>query len=360
MTDVYHRLARRLDELPHGYPPTESGVEIRILKKIFSPDEAETALLLRPMPETSAVIAERMGVTVPEAEKKLIEMAEKGQIAVLDWPGQRCYAMAPYVVGIYEFQMYRIDRELAELMEEYVPTFHKTIGGFEPALARVVPVNTSIEAKGEVLVYEDVKKIIAGARSFHVHECICAKEQKLVGSDCSHPMEVCISFSMAEKSENDFSLGGRDIDREEAERILADAEKCGLVHSVFYNTSSGHFGMCNCCPNCCGMLRSIKQFGTPFLLGPSNYHARIDVDSCSGCGICAHERCPVGAIREEGDAFVVDEGRCIGCGVCAGSCPTESITLVPRPESQRTQPPENIISWYIERAKNRGIALKFD
>ena len=35
MTDVYKRLAKKLDELPNGYPETESGVELKILEKIL-------------------------------------------------------------------------------------------------------------------------------------------------------------------------------------------------------------------------------------------------------------------------------------------------------------------------------------
>jgi hypothetical protein len=43
MTDVYEKLAQHLDSLPAGYPRTESGVEMRILKRLFSPEEAEIA-----------------------------------------------------------------------------------------------------------------------------------------------------------------------------------------------------------------------------------------------------------------------------------------------------------------------------
>ena len=40
MTDVYQDLARHLDNLPAGFPRTETGVEIRILKRLFTPREA--------------------------------------------------------------------------------------------------------------------------------------------------------------------------------------------------------------------------------------------------------------------------------------------------------------------------------
>ena len=37
MTDVYKNLAKHLDNLPTGYPSTESGVELRILKRLLPP-----------------------------------------------------------------------------------------------------------------------------------------------------------------------------------------------------------------------------------------------------------------------------------------------------------------------------------
>src|SRR4030042_6456661 len=37
---VYEHLAEALDRLPNGFPRTASNVEIRLLKKIFSPEEA--------------------------------------------------------------------------------------------------------------------------------------------------------------------------------------------------------------------------------------------------------------------------------------------------------------------------------
>jgi len=39
--EVYDKLAKVLDALPNGFPSTESGVEIKILKKIFKPDDVE-------------------------------------------------------------------------------------------------------------------------------------------------------------------------------------------------------------------------------------------------------------------------------------------------------------------------------
>ena len=57
MSDVYSKLARVLDELPNGFPATESGVEIKILKKIFTPEQAELYCDLTLKFETAEQIA---------------------------------------------------------------------------------------------------------------------------------------------------------------------------------------------------------------------------------------------------------------------------------------------------------------
>ena len=44
--DIYERLAQHLDNLPGGFPRTESGVEVRILRRLFTPEDAELALHL--------------------------------------------------------------------------------------------------------------------------------------------------------------------------------------------------------------------------------------------------------------------------------------------------------------------------
>ena len=49
--DIYRRLAKHLDNLPAGYPATESGVEMRILRRLFTPEEATLAIHLTLLPE---------------------------------------------------------------------------------------------------------------------------------------------------------------------------------------------------------------------------------------------------------------------------------------------------------------------
>ena len=47
-------------------------------------------------------------------------------------------------------------------------------------------------------------------------------------------------------------------------------------------------------------------------------------DECISCGACVGE-CPVGAISEGANQYVIDADSCIDCGACADTCPTNSI-----------------------------------
>ncbi|NLT57583.1 MAG: 4Fe-4S binding protein [Clostridiales bacterium] len=48
--------------------------------------------------------------------------------------------------------------------------------------------------------------------------------------------------------------------------------------------------------------------------------AYVIKESCISCGACEPE-CPVNAISNGGDKYVIDAATCIECGVCAGVCP---------------------------------------
>ncbi len=45
---------------------------------------------------------------------------------------------------------------------------------------------------------------------------------------------------------------------------------------------------------------------------------------CIKCGACA-DTCPVSAISEGDDTYVIDADTCISCGSCAEGCPVEAI-----------------------------------
>jgi len=364
MPDVYDLLAKKLDNMPQGFPSTDSGLELQILRRIFSPEDAEMALNLKPMPETAKAIAERIGNPEEETRDILDKMAKKGQILSRTMSGVQVYSFVAFMPGIWEFQVIRADidkgedKELMELCHEYFPFSIKRVGGYEPGLARTVPINVQVEAESQVQPYENVRKIIERAKSVLLLDCQCRKELKILGKGCDHTIENCLWFSMEENAFDYFKIGGRVISIKEAKGILEKTEEEGLVHNLFYNTKEGHVAICNCCSCSCALLRGVKKLGAANAIAKSNFVALIDQDTCSKCGVCADERCPMDAIAEENDGYRGLPDVCIGCGACTVTCPTESITLLQRPESEQDQPPDNIIDWAIKRAASRGIELK--
>lgn len=47
-------------------------------------------------------------------------------------------------------------------------------------------------------------------------------------------------------------------------------------------------------------------------------------DDCTCCGACAAE-CPVEAISEGEDKYVIDPDECTDCGACQEVCPVDAI-----------------------------------
>jgi NAD-dependent dihydropyrimidine dehydrogenase PreA subunit len=361
MPDVYDRLAEKFDHMPQGFPSTDSGIELQILRRIFSPEDAEMALNLGPMPETAKAIAERLGKPEEEMRDILDKMAKKGQIHSVTMSGEQVYCFVAFMPGVWEFQVLRADvdnaedKELLQLCHEYFPSMIKKVGGYEPGLARTVPINVQVEAESQVQPYENVGKIIGQAKSALLLDCQCRKELKMLGKGCDHTIENCLWFSMDENAFDYFRIGGRVISIEEAKAVLEKTEEEGLVHNTFYNVKEGHIAICNCCSCSCALLRGVKKLGAANAFAKSNFVALIDQDTCSECGVCADERCPMDAIAEEGAGYRVQPDACIGCGACTVTCPTESITLVQRPESEHNQPADNIFDWFEKRAASRGM-----
>ena len=352
--DVYRKLAKVLDTLPNGFPPTESGVEIKLLEKIFDPDQAELFCELRLAFESAEQIAERTGRPLEGLEEKLIAMTGRGQLWGIQLGETWLFKMMPWVFGIFEFQMPHMDRELAEMTEEYHKDFGPEFFSKTPQMMQTLPIEEEISSEQQALPYEKVSSLIENGQSFLVNECVCKKEHDLVDHPCDRPLEVCLAIAPVE-GVFDNPSHGRTITREEAYKLLAECEENGLVHMTG-NTQSDRFYICNCCKCCCGVLRGINELGIPATsVVNSHYYAEIDAEECNSCGVCADERCQVGAIDETDDAYEIVREKCIGCGLCITTCPEEAIRLKRRPESEITDPPLDQEQWYKERAQVRGV-----
>jgi ferredoxin len=349
MTDnVYERLAEALDRLPNGFPRTPSNVELRVLKKIFSPEEAKIAGQLTGSTESIVEIAQKLGFSVEEAQAKLIKMAKRGLVWYEDEKGKPSFRLAPFVVGIYEAQLETMDHELAHLVEEYLAN-GGAIGIMkpQPALHRVIPAQKAVKSE-LILPYDDVKAILLNSKSFGLRDCVCRVQQKHVGHKCEFPLRTCLFFSEYERPPHRYT-----ISKKEALAFLDKAEEIGLVHTVS-NVMKGVGYVCNCCGCCCGILRGITEWGIENSVAHANYTATIDPTQCLNCRTCT-TRCQVHAITQQNDVAVVNKQKCIGCGLCVTSCPNNAAQLNRKPQSEIINPPENFAMWEHERLHNRGL-----
>jgi len=349
--DVYIRLREFLDRLPSGLPSTESGVELRLLRKLFTPEEAEMAMQLRLFPEPASVIAARCGMDAGEAAERLENMAVKGQVLRV-WGGkERFYIALHMVVGIYEFHLGDIDKEMAEMMEEFIEAEEETPHFRKTAVEqfRVIPVNSAVEAVPEIAGYDRVRELVSKYDDIAVANCICRREKGLVGEECDRPHETCLTFGVGAQLYIDNGIGRR-IDTAEALRILDMAEEAALVLQSSNNRDI--INICCCCSCCCGILRLLKMEQRPADHVHASFAAKVDPDLCTSCGTCL-ERCQMDAIAEDEDAMQVDLARCIGCGLCVSACSEGALSMFAKPGVKA--PPANYFHNLTTIARERGL-----
>jgi Na+-translocating ferredoxin:NAD+ oxidoreductase subunit B len=344
---IYQKLARHLDNLPGGFPATETGVELRILKRLFAPEEAGLALHLSLISEEPRVIARRAKISREEAADRLETMALKGLI-LREEPekGPMKYMAAQYVVGIWEYQVNNLDPDLIRDMNEYLPFLGDQ--SWKVPQMRVIPVGQSITPENKVLPYEMAEELIREQKKFGVRPCICRREHTMVGKGCNKPEESCLVFGMGVDYDHRNGVG-RVIDLKETLDIIKRADEAGLVLQPS-NTKDALF-ICCCCGCCCQVLKSYKRNPKPVSMVSTSFVAAHNVETCSSCGVCV-ERCQMEALQLEADTISLNPDRCIGCGLCVSTCPTGSISLVRKAEQPAV--PKDIVQNLVQLGKARG------
>ena len=76
----------------------------------------------------------------------------------------------------------------------------------------------------------------------------------------------------------------------------------------------------------CVSLHHQNEVLTNHLKTKQRIMAYVIGDDCISCGTCQGE-CPVEAISEGADKYVIDADACTECGTCASVCPSEAISL---------------------------------
>lgn len=341
MDPIYEKLADAVNART-GYPALKCPELYAILEFLYTPEEAEFATKLPMSLGTIEKIASKTGYE-PETTKRLLEgMANKALIFTDDSRGVKAYVLVPLLPGTFEVHFMRggtddRTKELARLFQNYFDTVTK-VRQKAPAAAlgrgytavpfsRVISVEEEIPAGTKIHPYDQVSKYIDESEFISVGTCYCRHFGELTGNPCTKPKDNCFSFGQQAKFmlERGFN---KPVTKEEARRILDEAEKAGLVHCSSNTTESINF-ICNCCSCHCGILESIKTAGAIHACAESSFIMRIDEEACIGCGDCV-ERCQTEALSLDDDKVTQIVERCIGCGLCVSACPSGALTLEAR------------------------------
>jgi Na+-translocating ferredoxin:NAD+ oxidoreductase subunit B len=349
--DIYERLRDKLDEMATGYPISPDGAEMRLLRKLFTPEDAAMFLHMGTVGETPWEVATRIGADQEKTALHLEDMARRGLLFRSRRPGGLAYHAIPFIVGIYEFQVNYLDSEMLKDVSQYYLTglgqsFHST----KVPHLRTIPVNTGMVSSVPIAAYDDAMAIVEGKDRIAVAPCLCRKAVRMYGKGCGHPLETCLQFDQFADYYVDNDMARR-ISTDEALGILRNNEKEGLVIQTL--NSKNVEAMCACCSCCCGMLISLKLFPAPAREVKSNYVCMSDYEACRGCGICV-SRCPVGAVKVKEEKASLREERCIGCGLCVSTCPEGARSLVKKPANKLYQPPDNVYDAFMEMSRERG------
>jgi electron transport complex protein RnfB len=330
---IYHDLRIHLDQETIGFPSSPSGSDIRLLKQLFNPQQAEAASLLTYKFESLDQIAnraEKLGKSRDEIEKLLDESANKGVIGYKKKNGEKQYKNIPYLVGMAEAGMHNPTPEFIEAHRNYVSDseFFKAFTSTVVPQMRTIPIEKSVTPQYITGSYDEVEKIIQATEGpIAILECVCRNGAERRGEPCQQTSrkETCMGFGYGAK--NLIEAGkGRSILKDEALNILRQNQKEHLILQPS-NSQDPDF-ICSCCGCCCGILRLHKAVPDPVSFWATNYYAKVDSNLCVGCGNC-EESCQTGAIavKEDNEISEVDLSHCLGCGICINECPNDAISL---------------------------------
>jgi len=264
------------------------------------------------------VLSAATGATWTEADaRELLHQAYRRGVLRLADEGDAIFDVASFAERLEVMVVSRpeeylaLDAGLREALDAW---------SFEEYLSRLGPEERPTSDRVATLD-EALTCIDESTRQIFLNYCDC----RVLAGRCDHPTRTCITFR---DGPNTASHRGwsTPLSKAEAKEVVRQANTDGLVQTV------NDDGMCNCCSDCCYLLRAqeVRRSGATWPL--SRALASVDVDLCILCGECV-ERCPFDAFRLVHDELIRTADRCRGCGLCAETCPAEAILMAPREET---------------------------
>ena len=361
----YRLLQQRLDAKVQRAP--DSPTLTKILKMLFSPDDAALGASLPHSFTSLETLSENLKIPRDELNDRLRDMARRGLVFDIEHQSRQYFSLSPVVIGFFEFTFMRTRpnipmKELARLFEDYFyesDRFARSHYHGKTQLFRSFVREEALpeEDPTEVLDWERVTHVVASASAVSVGICQCHHTAQHLGQACERPEETCLTFNHAAESLSRNGIAGP-ITKDEAMGILGKCKEAGLAQTGD-NVQRKVAFICNCCGCCCHVMRSLKTFDLHPGVVTSNWIADIDRAKCNGCGKCV-KACPVEALRIDETTerakrvrlAACDPEICLGCGVCSTVCATGAATMRSRP--QRVLVPETVIDQRVAMAIERG------
>jgi ferredoxin len=346
------------------FPVSDTAIAIVVAVVGDNQEELDLIYAFRDKPsQTTDQLVAASGFGAEKVEQLATSLARKG--LVFNQPssaGVTIYRLLPLMlVGVMEYKFMvpltgsREEKDLARLFEKLLTELRSEIQGNYDALMplfnqapaadrtvptrmteagqpiKIIPVDRSLEVSEEfILPSQTVEDIINKFDDIAVGYCFCRQRRSLLGNACDTAAPTLNCFTFGKSARYTAAQGfAKKITREEALKIMQEAERAGLIHKAFHpgsRESSPETSICNCCKDCCDTLELWRSGTLPMI--NSTYHLSvIDEAACTGCGTCV-EWCPTDAIVLNAEGVAQrDEGACLGCGVCSRFCPEEAISL---------------------------------
>jgi len=343
-----------------------SDTAIAIVVAVVGDNEEELDLIYafrEKASQTADQLMESSGFAAEKVERLANSLAQKG--LVFNQPssaGVMIYRLLPLMtVGVMEYKFMMpltgskeekdlallFEKLLAELRDQIQDNYDNVSPLFKAAPAfdrtvptrmteagkpiKIIPVDKTLEVSEEfVLPSQTVEDIINKFDDIAVGRCFCRQRRSLLGDPCDTEAPNLNCFTFGKSARHTSAQGfAKKITKEEAIKIMKEAENAGLIHKAYHpgsRESSPETSICNCCKDCCDGMELWRNGTLPMI--NSTYHLSvIDEEACSGCGTCV-EWCPTDAIvLNTAGVARRDESACLGCGVCSRFCPDEAISL---------------------------------
>ena len=364
----YQKLSDRLNQFPQGAPPTD--LLFQTLRVLVTEKEASWLALVPIRPFKAERAAASWHVSLPEAEKRLAEMADKCLLLDMETDKGTLYMLPPPMAGFFEFSLMRLREDidqklLSQLFYQYVTTEEDFIrdlmlrNGTPVGRAYVNEEAVDRDNQLHVLDYERASHIMRQASHIAVGLCYCRHKASHTVGACQAPMDICMTFGSTADSLIRHGYARR-IELEECLDLLNQAYQHNLVQ-FGENVQRQPSFICNCCGCCCEALTAARKFGLMNPVETTNYLPGINSESCTGCGRCV-QVCPVEALglvsandplKPQRKIARLDERVCLGCAVCARACPVKG-ALQLRQRQRRIVTPVNSVHRIVMMAIERG------